>query len=135
MEVYSCGNRKLFTLDSAYVMTLVTSTKIFPNCMCFMPFSDILNKVQDHYKWIISNWAFHAQAHFQMDYKRNQANNPRKRNSPLNMRVKDISVEVPFELFEELVCYLLRVNRFFFLYSLFMSNKTLHVMHTCQASF
>ena len=31
MEVYSCGNRKLFTLDQAHVMTIAISTKIVPN--------------------------------------------------------------------------------------------------------
>ena len=51
--------------------------------------------------------------------KRNQANNPRKRNSPLNSRAEDIRVEVPFEPFEELVCYLLRVNRILILSLLF----------------
>ena len=39
--------------------------------------------------------------------KRNQANNPRKRNSPLNTHVEEIRVEIPFE---ELVCYVLCVN-------------------------
>ena len=67
--------------------------------------------------------------------KRNQTNNPRKRNSPLNTRAEDIRVEVSFKPFEELIFYLLRVNRIFFLYSLFIPNKTLHVMHTRHASF
>ena len=31
MEVYSYGNRKLFTLDQAHVMTIATSTKFVPN--------------------------------------------------------------------------------------------------------
>ena len=52
--------------------------------------------------------------------KRNQANNPRKINSPLNTRAEDIRVEVSFELFEELVCYVLCVNRIHILYSFFI---------------
>ena len=39
---------------------LATSIKIFSNYMCFMPYSNSYNKVQAHYKWIISNWASHA---------------------------------------------------------------------------
>ena len=39
---------------------LATSTKIFPNCMHFMPYSNPYNKIQAHYKWITSCWAFHA---------------------------------------------------------------------------
>ena len=31
MEVYSCGNCKIFTLDQAHVMTIATSIKIVPN--------------------------------------------------------------------------------------------------------
>ena len=49
-----------------------------------------------------------------------QTKNPKKRNSPLNTRAEDIRVEVPFIRFEELICYLLRVNRIFihfFIYS------------------
>ena len=65
--------------------------------------------------------------------KPNKTNNPRKKNSPLNTRAEDIRVEVLFEPFEEFVYYLLRVNRI--LYSLFIPNKTLYVMHTRDASF
>ena len=28
MKIYSCGNRQLFTLDQAHVMTIATSIKI-----------------------------------------------------------------------------------------------------------
>ena len=73
--------------------------------------------------------------HYPLLIKRNQANTPRKRNSPLNTCAEDIKVEVPFYQFEELVCYLLCVNRIRILYSLFIPNKTLHVMHTRHASF
>ena len=45
--------------------------------------------------------------------KRNQTNNPRKRNSPLNTRVEEIRVEIPFE---ELVCYVLCVNSVYILF-------------------
>ena len=52
--------------------------------------------------------------------KRNSANNLNKRNSPLNTCAEDIRVEVPFYQFEELVCYLLCVNRIRILYSFFI---------------
>ena len=39
--------------------------------------------------------------------KQNQANNPRKRNSPLNTRAEDIRVEVPFVSLKSpfVICY------------------------------
>ena len=58
--------------------------------------------------------------------KRNQANNPRKRNSPLNTPVEEIRVEISFE---ELVCYVLCVNRVY-MFSFFI-KVSLHFMHTC----
>ena len=58
--------------------------------------------------------------------KRNQANNPRKRNSPLNMCVEEIRVEISFE---ELVYYVLCVNRVY-IFSFFI-KVSLRFMHTC----
>ena len=45
--------------------------------------------------------------HYPLLIKQNQANNPRKRNSPLNTRAEDIRVEVSFDLLEKLFvnCY------------------------------
>ena len=85
--------------------------------------------------WGISRAFLHMSVSLSPVDKWNQANNPRKRNLSLNMRAEDIRVEVPFEPFEEFVCYLLCVNRILILYSLFMPNKTLHIMHTCHTSF
>ena len=51
--------------------------------------------------------------------KRNQANSPKKRNSPLNTCAEDIRVEVTFEPFEELDCYVLCVNRVYVYFFLF----------------
>ena len=86
MEVYSCGNRKFFTLDQAYVMTIATSTKIVLNaCICYY-LGILVIQPKPISKWIMPNWAFHAHfsafsngscqiralmptlTHFQMDY-------------------------------------------------------------------
>ena len=56
--------------------------------------------------------------------KRNQANNPRKRNSPTC--AEEIRVEISFE---ELVCYVLCVNKVY-IFSFFI-KVSLHFMHTC----
>ena len=45
--------------------------------------------------------------------KRNQANNSRRKNSPLNTHAEEIRVEIPFE---ELVCYVLCVNSVYVLF-------------------
>ena len=176
MEVYSYGNRKLFTLDQAHVMTIATSTKIVPNACIWYHLVILIIKSKPISKWIMPNWASHAHfspfsnglcqigplmptlVYFQMDcaklglscplwpikmdfgfiqeiyylfeasrefsyirqfyyplfIKWNQANNSRKRNSPLNTRKEEIRVEIPID---ELVCYLLCVNRIYILYS------------------
>ena len=72
--------------------------------------------------------------------KRNQANNPRKRNSPLNTCVEDIRVEVPLKPFEELDYYLLHVNRFLILFLsvlfwVWPCISCIHVMHNFNAWF
>ena len=56
----------------------------------------------------------------------NQANNPKKRNSPLNTCAEDMRVKISFE---ELVCYALCVNRVY-MFSFFI-KVSLHFMHTC----
>ena len=86
MEVYSCGNRKLFTIDQAHVMTIPTSTKIVPNACIWCHLVILVIKSKSISKWIMPNWASHAHfspfsnglyqigplmptmAHFQMDY-------------------------------------------------------------------
>ena len=144
MKVYNYGNRKLFTLDRAHVMTIATSTKIVPNACIWYHLVILEIKSKPIFKWILSNWASHA--HFspflnrlwqigpscplwpiKVDFgfiqriyylfetsrefflhtlvslssidKWNQANNLKKRNSPLNTRVEDIRVEISFESF------------------------------------
>ena len=85
MEVYSCGNRKLFTLGQAHVMTIATSTKFIPNACILCHLVILIIKPKPISKWIRPNWAFHAHfnpfligscqigpfmpilAHFQMD--------------------------------------------------------------------
>ena len=86
MEVYSCGNHKLFTLDQAHIMTIATSTKIVPNVCIWYHLVIFVIKPKPIFKWIMTNWVSHAQfspfsnglcqigplmptlAHFQMDY-------------------------------------------------------------------
>ena len=60
MEVYSCGNCKLFTLDQAHVMTIATSTKIVPNACIWYHLVILVIKPKPISKWIMPNWAFHA---------------------------------------------------------------------------
>ena len=86
MEVYSCGNRQLFTLGQAHVMTITTSIKIVPNACIWYHLVILVIKPKPISKWIVPNWASHAHlnpfpnglcqigpfmpilAHFQMDY-------------------------------------------------------------------
>ena len=110
--------------------------------------------LQPIFKWIILNWVSHAHygplrwtlvlfkgfttclIHLESFLytsvllspvdKRNQTNNSRKINSPLNTRVEEIRVEIPFE---ELVCYVLCVNRVY-MFSFFIKVSS-HFMHTC----
>ena len=136
MEVYSCGNRKLFTLDQAHVMTIATSTKIVPNACILCHLVIFIIKSKPISKWIVQNWASHTHygllrwtlvlfkgfttclirlesfLHTSVSLspvdKRNQTNNPRKRNSPLNTRAQDIRVEVPLVSLKSpfVICYM-----------------------------
>ena len=120
MEVYSYGNRNLFTLDQAHVMTIAISTKIVLNACIWYHLVILVRKPKPISKWIMSNWTSHAHygplrwilvlfkefttclirlesfLHTSVSLspvdKRNHANNPRKRNSPLNTRVEEIRV-------------------------------------------
>ena len=60
IEVYSCGNRKLFTLDQAHVMTRATSTKFVPNACIWYHLVILVIKPKPIFKWTMSNWASHA---------------------------------------------------------------------------
>ena len=60
MEVYSCGNRQLFTLDQAHVMTIATSPKFVPNAYVWYHLVILVIKLKPISKWIMPNWAFHT---------------------------------------------------------------------------
>ena len=86
MEIYSCGNRQLFTLGQAHVMKIATSTKFVPNACIWYHLVILVIKSKPISKWIMLNWASHARfspfsngscqmghlmptlAHFQMNY-------------------------------------------------------------------
>ena len=86
IEVYSYGNRQLFTLGQAHVMTIATFIKIIPNACIWYHLVILVIKPKPISKWIVPIWASHAHlnpfpnglcqigpfmpilAHFQMDY-------------------------------------------------------------------
>ena len=60
MEVYSYGNRKLFTLDQAHIMTIETSIKIVLNACIWYYLGILVIKSKPISKWTMPSWVFHT---------------------------------------------------------------------------